>query len=160
MKKVKLGLGMAGAALASCAIIGSVRTRKADMQTIKKDNDKRLDNYNLLMHWLEVKNAGGSVASYFNDMGYKKVAVYGMWDLANRLIEDAESGGIDIVYGIDRDAACCISQLENVYSLEDELPEADVIVVTPFYAFDEIKSVLSTKIKCPVISLEDVVWSV
>ena len=160
MKKMKLGLGMAGAALAVCAYIRSVRNRKADIEALKKDSDKRSDNYNLLMHWLEIKNAGGSVSSYFTDMGYKNVAVYGMWDLANRLIEDAESGGINIVYGIDRDAACCISQLDNVYSLEDEFPEADVIVVTPFYAFDDIKNELSKKVKCPIISLEDVVWSV
>lgn len=160
MKKIKWCLGMAGAALTAGALMQSVKNTKEDMTALKKASDKCTDNYNLLMHWLEIKNAGGSVASYFKDMGYKEVAVYGMWDLANRLIEDAESGGIRIVYGIDRDAACCISQLANVYSPEDELPEADVIVVTPFYAFDDIKNLLEKKVKCPIISLEDVVWSV
>ena len=50
--------------------------------------------------------------------------------------------------------------MEDVYSLEDELPDTDVIVVTPYASFKEIKEILEEKVSCPIVSLEEVVWSV
>lgn len=50
---------------------------------------KTLQNhYQLLNHWIEIKLEGKSVASYFEDRGINHIAIYGMADLANRLLED------------------------------------------------------------------------
>ena len=65
-----------------------------------------------------------------------------------------------IDYGVDRDVSCTIARIENVYSLQEELPPAEVMVVTPYYAFESICNDLKEKIDCPVISLEEVIWSV
>ena len=118
------------------------------------------DHYWLLNHWLELKNEGKSVASYFEDMGYKHIAVYGMAELGNRLMEDLEKSSIQIDYGIDRDISCSIARIDEVYYPDDELPETDAIIVTPYSMFDEIKELLERKVKCPIISLEEVIWSV
>lgn len=94
-------------------------------------------------------------------MGYSRIAIYGMAELANRLTEDLAGSGVEIVYGIDRDAGCSISRIAEVYSpQEDSLPEVDVVVVTPYYALEAIKNDLSGKVVCPVVSIEEVVWSV
>ena len=93
-------------------------------------------------------------------MGYRHIAVYGMAELGNRLMEDLEDSSVQIDYGIDRDISCSIARIDEVYYPEDELPETDVIVVTPYSMFEEIKELLEKKVKCPVISLEEVVWSV
>lgn len=122
--------------------------------------DKYIDHFQLLNHWLEVKNEGKSVAVYFEEMGYKHIAIYGMAELGNRLCEDLANSSIYIDYGIDRDVCCCIARIAEVYSPEDELPEVDAIVVTPYSVFEEIKNDLEKRIKCPIISLESVVWSV
>ncbi|WP_300570787.1 hypothetical protein [uncultured Acetatifactor sp.] len=137
------------------------RRHKKEKEALMAQNTKFSDNYQLLNHWLEIRNEGKSLACYFNAMGYKRIAVYGMAELANRLMEDLEGSGLEIVYGIDRDASCSISRIAEVYSpQEDILPEADVVVVTPYYALEAIKKNLSGKVACPVVSIEEVVWSV
>ena len=97
---------------------------------------------------------------YFEDMGYHHIAIYGMAELANRLCEELEGSSVRVDYGIDRDIACTIGRMDTVYFPEDDLPETDVIVVTPYSSFDVIKGILEKKVNCPIVSLEDVVWSV
>lgn len=133
---------------------------RRQVQELKAANDKLSDNYQLLNHWLEVCKEGRSTAEYFQHMGYQHIAVYGMAELANRLSEDLEGSGIQIDYGIDRDVSCTIARIEEVYSLQDELPETEAVIVTPYYAFDHIYQDLKNKVNCPIISIEDVIWSV
>jgi hypothetical protein len=47
-----------------------------------------------------------------------------------------------------------------VYSPEDSLKEVDAIVVTAIASFDEIKGNLSSKVDCPIISLEKILFEV
>ncbi len=132
------------------------------MQSIvryRKDRDRYIDNFQLLSHWLEAKNNGGSAAEYFLNSGYKNIAVYGMGELANRLCEELADSDVQIRYGIDREVCGVISRMNRIYSPEEQLEQVDAIVVTPFYAMNEISSLLSVKVKCPVISLEEVIWS-
>lgn len=144
----------------AAGVYGQKRQKKERAALISANN-KLSDNYQLLNHWLEIKNEGKSLAGYFLDMGYRRIAVYGMAELANRLTEDLAGSGIEIVYGIDRDAGCSISRIAEVYSPQESvLPEADVVVVTPYYALEAIKKDLSGKVDCPVVSIEEVVWSV
>ncbi len=137
-----------------------IKKKNDYIHTIIEQNNKINDYYYLLNHWLELKNTKKNSAVYFEEMGYRRVAIYGMAEIANRLIEDLEKSNIEIVYGIDRDISCSISKIGEVYSLEDDLPEADVIVVTPCYAFQSIYKELKTKVSFPIISIEDVIWSV
>ena len=118
------------------------------------------DHFQLLNHWLEMKGEGKSTVNYFEEMGYHHIAVYGMADLAIRLSEDLEGSSVSIDYGIDRDISCSLSRIDEVYSPKDALPETEAIVVTPYAAFDEIKKELEKKVRCPIISLEEVVWSI
>ena len=83
-----------------------------------------------------------------------------MAELANRLMEDLEDSPIRVIYGVDRDVSCTISRIRDVYDISEELPKADVIVVTPFYAYENIKHQLEKKVNYPIVSLEEVVWSV
>ena len=100
------------------------------------------------------------LATYFEDMGYHHIAIYGMSDLANRLMEDLEGSSVHIDYGIDRDICCSNTRIEDIYFPEDELPGTDVIVVTPYSAMESIKAMLERKVDCPVISLEEIIWSI
>ena len=149
------------------SLVGSVTTayvvnchKNRQLNTVQKQAGTLLDHYRLLNHWLEIKNEGKSVASYFEDMGYSHIAVYGMAELGNRLMEDLKGTSVCVDYGIDRDISCSIARIGEVYFPEDELPKVDAVVVTPYTAFKSIKSQLEEKVKCPIISLEEVVWSV
>lgn len=134
--------------------------RKKQLLAAQWDVERFQTHYWLLNHWLEIKNEGKSIASYFEDMGYHHIAVYGMAELGNRLMEDLEGSSVQIDYGIDRDISCSIARIDEVYYPDDDLPETGAIVVTPYAVFEEIRALLEKKVKCPVISLEEVVWSV
>ena len=115
--------------------------------------------YKLLNQWLKAKMYGHGAADYFHDLGYKNVAIYGMADLAQRLIDDLSNSDIEVRYGIDRDVACASAVIDDVYSPDDSLPTVDVIVVTPFTEFYSIKNSLD-KCGLPIVSIEEVVWSI
>ena len=123
-------------------------------------NDYLSDQFQLLNHWLEIKSEGKSAAKYFLDRDYHHIAVYGMAELANRLLEDLEGSSVSVDYGIDRDACCSISRMDRIFSPEEELTETELVVVTPFHAFTDIKSKLERKLDCPIISIEEVIWSI
>ncbi len=137
-----------------------VAKKNRQIMYMRQQVDKFTDFYQLMNRWVEIKNAGKSIAEYFKEQGYYNIAVYGMADMANRLYEDLEGTDVTIIYGIDREVCCTGARVENVYSLHEDLPKADVIVVTPFYAFDNIKHDLETKTDCPIISIEEVLWSI
>lgn len=136
------------------------RIRKKQLAEQRKVTDKFSDFYQLLSHWVEMKNLGGSTVTYFEEMNYRKIAIYGMGEIANRLSEELENSDIEVAYGIDREICSSPARIEEVYSVADELPGVDVIVVTPFYAMGAIKKALEEKVSCPIISIEEVVWSV
>lgn len=156
------GMGHLAAGICSAGILAALWERRSrrKLQAVKAERDKLSDHYQLLNHWLEIKNEGKTIASYFEEMGYRHIAVYGMAELGNRLIEELENSSICIDYGIDRDVCCSIGRIAEIYFPEDELPQTDVIIVTPYSAFREIKIMLEERVTCPIVSLEEVVWSV
>lgn len=155
--QIAFGLGIS--AICGVSIYRLLGHMQRELAGYRRETDKFKDNFQLLSHWLEVKNDGGSASEYFKDQGYGRIAVYGMGELANRLCEDLEGTGVEIAYGIDQDVCNTISRMDRVYSPDDNLEEVDAVIVTPFYAMDQIKSRLAAKVQCPVISLEEVVWS-
>ena len=156
-RQVVLGTGIS--AICGILICRLLKHAQQKLTDYKREADKFKDNFQLLSHWLEVKNDGGSAEEYFREQGYGRIAIYGMGELANRLCEDLEDTDIEIVYGIDQDVCNTISRMDRVYSPDDNLEEVDAIIVTPFYAMDGIKSRLAEKVQCPIISLEEIVWS-
>lgn len=137
-------------------------TQRQENRIIENQNDinKLTDQYLLINHWLEAKNFGKSVSDFCVLEGYRHIAIYGMADLANRLMDDLKDSEIIVDYGIDQDVSCSIARIENVYSLEESLPMVDAIIVTPIHAYSAIKTDLERKLSCPVISLEEVIWSI
>ena len=136
------------------------KNKKEKIDGLKQRIEVLSDHFQLLNHWLEVKNEGKSIATYFEEMGYRHIAIYGMAELANRLSEELSESSVHIDYGIDRDICCSIARIDKVYFPDDNLPETDAIIVTPYSSFESIKTILAKKVNCPIISLEEVIWSI
>ena len=115
--------------------------------------------YNMLNHWLALKQEGKSLTEYFVTNGYKELAIYGMGEMGNRLYDELKGTEIQVKYAIDKNVASTYSELD-VKEIDDEFPEVDVLVVTATFVFDEIKEELSKNVNMPIVSLEDVVYSV
>lgn len=121
--------------------------------------DKFKSYYNMLNQWLILKQEGKTLEKYFTDNGYKTIAIYGMGEMGNRLYDELKGTGIEVKYAIDKDAAGIYSDLD-VVDVEDEFEEVDAVIVSAIFAFDEIEKILSEKLNCPIVSLEDVVYDV
>lgn len=163
IKSASASLPALGAGLAGGLAIGTFLAKLRGERRVSGLQDRvdiLSDHFQLLNHWLEIKSEGKSTASYFEEMGYYHIAIYGMAELANRLAEDIAGSPIQIAYGIDRDVSCSIARIGEVYFPEDNLPEADAIIVTPYSSYEDIRAAMEKKVKCPVISIEDVIWSI
>ena len=144
-------------------IIGAMiwgKINRKEKKNLIRQRDKFLDFYQLASHWIEEKNYGKSSWTYFDEMNYRKIAIYGMGEFANRLMEELKESDVEVMYGIDRDVCNSAARIQNVYSINDCLPQVDVVVVTPFYEMKSIKEKLEKKLNCPIISLEEVIWSI
>ena len=143
-------------------IIGAGAVGKISMdktQKIKAMSDKHLALFLMMNQWVKVKQEGKNLSLYFEQNGYKKIAVYGMSYAGETLIDELKGTGIDVAYGIDKSHDLIYSDV-GIVSIEDKLEKVDAIVVTAITFFDEIEEELSEKINCPIISLEEILYEV
>lgn len=120
-------------------------------------NESKFHMYYLLMNkWLKMKQDGKNLAEYFEKKNYKLVAIYGMANMGERLVNELKKSKIDIRYGIDQNAEIYNSETFLVLKPDDELPIVDVVIVTSVFYFEEIEYELRNKVKCPIVSLEEV----
>lgn len=140
--------------------VGSKETSKALKKEINEKQDfseKHLELFLLMNQWVKLKQEGKHLQDYFEKRGYRSIAIYGISYVGERLFEELKESDIDVKYGIDKKADGIYLELEIV-TMNDDFEKVDAIVVTPIHYFEEIEEVLSNKIDCPIISIEDIVY--
>lgn len=125
-------------------------------------NDKKEDKfrkyYDLCNQWIKLIYDGYFIEDYFKRNGYKRIAIYGMGELGNRLIQSLAGTDIEVVYGIDQNVWVAFADVDIKGINEEERFEGiDCIVVTPIHAFDKIEMKLKCKCTCRIISLEEII---
>ncbi len=125
---------------------------------LKDENIKKQEFYNVFYEWMKIHNSGRKLSEYFMDHGYRRIAVYGMMELGELICDELNGdGNVSVEYVIDRDKRGEYKGL-CVLSPDDDLPDIDVIVVTAIHYLNEIEEAMKDRVKCPIISLEDVVY--
>lgn len=148
--------GTVGAAVGA----GLVEKKAAKMTSkIQEMSDKHLALFLMMNQWVKVKQEGKNLSAYFVKKGYKKIAIYGMSYAGECLVNELENSEITIKYGIDKNADSIYADID-VVNPEDNLEEVDAVVVTPIFFMSEIEEMLSKKLSCPIISLEDILYEV
>jgi len=158
MKKLTIaGVTTLLGALAGASAMGAAQKPK----TIKKADhiQKMTEFYHLLVEWLRIKQEGKSLPAFFEQNGYKTVAIYGMKELGERLYDELKNSEIEVKYVIDKNVDSIYADAD-VVTPEETLENVDVIVVTAIHYFDEIEETLSAKVNCPIISIEDVIYEI
>lgn len=112
--------------------------------------------YILLVEWMKFKNKGYKVADYLNKYDFTSIAIYGMGNVGNLLCEELKDEKIKIKYVVDKYYSNCFSKFD-VIEVGKGLVEVDAVIVTVPFVFDKVKKELSHYLKCPIISIEDVV---
>lgn len=137
----------------------ATRLKKKDKKAEKEIDNRanKFKNYfDVFDTWMTVKETGKSLGDYFKEEGYDKIAIYGMGKLGKHFVNELAESGIKVLYAIDRKENI-LSEIK-VYSMDDEWPEADVIVVTATFDYENIYNSITQKSKIKVISLEDVLY--
>lgn len=125
----------------------------------KRNADKFMTHMMLFNQWLIVKQSGKNIRDYFEKNNYKKIVIYGMSYAGERLIDELENSGIEVVAAVDKNAKALFAKVP-VLLPEQDIPQADCMVVTPVYFMNEIVKNMSERVACPIISLEDILYEV
>ena len=126
---------------------------------VKEMSDKHFALYTLMDKWYEAKRKGKKVSDVLVKRGYGSIAIYGMGTVGMRLFGELDGDGIAVKYGIDRNRDIQCGGLKIV-SPDMELKDIDAVIVTAVYYHEEIKKNLSSKVDCPVLSLEEILEGV
>lgn len=119
-----------------------------------------LDNASIsisvLKQWLYFSEKGVRIEEILLKKGYKNIAIYGFGTLGDCLYHSLSSSLIiKIIYGIDK-RAHCFKYNFPVFLPEEDIPLADVIIITLPGDFGNIRDKLVRKVACNIISIEDV----
>lgn len=143
----------------SGAVTGALIVKKLFSKIIiAKENEAEKFQvfFQMLNRWLLLKQHNKNIAEYLIKRNYKKVAIYGMGQLGELLFRELEGSGVEVVYGIDRNKDHSDYGIE-IYSPEQKLPCADIIIVTAVTYYSEILWSLRGQAGCPIESLENVI---
>lgn len=122
-------------------------------------NEKNYRKYRYLFHimcqWMQLKNQGIEIADWLKALGWNRIAIYGMGAIGQDLLTELRTKGIDVIYGIDRNAMNIQSEIP-VCMLEDKLESVDGVIVTSAAQQEQIKKEVHKKLEVPVVSLKDI----
>lgn len=87
MKKGIIGMisAIGGAAAGIMAASGVLGSRIKENQ---EKSDKHLALFLMMNQWVKIKQEGKNLASYLEQEGYKKIAIYGMHYAGETLVEE------------------------------------------------------------------------
>jgi len=158
MNKVAVGIlsAITGASVGA-ASVGKVVGSKVDCW--QQMSEKHLALFKMMNQWVKVKQEGKNLSFYLETRGYKKIAIYGLSYAGETLIDELKDSDVQIIYGIDKNADTIYVEIDTI-TPDEFLEDVDAIVVTAITFFDEIEEMLSEKIKCPIISLEDMLYEI
>lgn len=137
----------------------ATKTNKKNEQKYKQLADKHLALMLLLNQWLATKQEGKSILDYFRKNEIKSVAIYGMSYVGERVLNELKESDIEVKYAIDKNVEGIYADIE-VVSPDEQLAEVDAVIVTPIFFFEEIEEMLSEKMNCKILSLEDILYEI
>lgn len=134
-------------------------SKSAIIKKWHENSDKYLMSTKLFDNWLGKKQKGKRVEQYFIENHIETIAIYGMSYLGQRLNDELKNSGVTVKYVIDKNAKDTASDV-RIITPQDEMEAVDAIVVTATYYYDDIKKLLSSKVRYKIISLEDIINSI
>lgn len=121
---------------------------------------QRADKYELYMNaldeWLRLAENDIWIGTYFINRNIKKIGIYGYSMFAKHLIVQMKDTDVEISFLVDKQKDKLNIDIP-VFLPEETLPKHDILVVTSFFYYDEIKKELGDKYK--MISLQEVIFN-
>ncbi len=148
-----VGIGVI-AATSGAAYTNYVSYKKSE------DKVKRLDSYyHVCYAWIREKQNKLDLKAVFERLESKKIAIYGMGVLGELFYNELKAQGLECVAFVDKNAEIMGCGYEGVPLVGmDELEScgADTVVVTPVFAYGQIKEEIEAQSRVKVISLDEI----
>lgn len=121
----------------------------------REESRKQRAMFLLMNQWINIKQENRNLEEYFLKNKLKKIAIYGMGPMGQRLVKELKDSSIETAYGIDQNSDRIFTSIKLV-KMEEKLADVDAVVVTVVKEFDTIRDALMKKLSCPVIAIEDI----
>ena len=119
-------------------------------------SEKHFEIMNIFKIWFEYYEQGNRLEDYFKKNNYKKIAIYGVGFLGERLLCQLKKTNIEIEYILDRKQGYVYGDIP-VLTLDDKLGWVDVVVITSTYYYWAISREIERKQpRLKVISIEEI----
>lgn len=139
--------------------INKIVERTSLLQKDKK-NLKLLKMIKVYDYWMYLNIRNKRIEIYFNNHNYKKIAIYGMNYIGNRLYDELLNSSVEVVFGIDREGDSIVHNMPILKKEDLEISEyiekIDVIVVTIVDFCQEILNEIKLKWAKPIVFIEDI----
>lgn len=122
---------------------------------------KYREYYNAMLQWTLLYQKNRTLSEYLYNIGYEKIAIYGMSDMGNCLAGDLiGSKYCKCLYAIDQGNAKLFYDIK-CYKLTElpKLAKPDLVVVTVPHAYDQIKMEISRMGCFNIISITELVYN-
>lgn len=146
-------LGAASGATACGTVVAKMKGKETDQQ--RERAMKNAAVIDALARWVSILQDGKKLSDYFEARNYKTVVIYGYHYIGERLYGELTENGIEVKYAIDQNRNNVKAEIK-VKSMEDDLEEVDVVVVTPVFYFNSIAEKLEEIFDCPIVSFDEV----
>lgn len=113
-------------------------------------------NMNVFDAWMRLKENGGSLVQYFEKHNYKKIALYGYGMLGKHFIKEIENTNVSLEYIIDQQGKRLKSDIQ-IFSMNGDLEEVDVVVVSIRQGAEKVKRELHRKGFKQVVALDEII---
>lgn len=131
---------------------------KADSEWERAEINQELKK--ILALWLEERDKGRVLHTYFEERNFYKIAIYGMAELGRLLYEELKETNIEVVYCIDIKAER-LNLGMPIVKPEKVKKNVDAIVITPIYHFSGIFDLLNERLDSaiPILGLDEIIYS-
>lgn len=119
--------------------------------------ERKNDFYMFMRNWVELHQAGMSIADRLIQEGIATVAIYGAGKHGKMLYNELKETKVKAAYWIDK--SCREESIEGcpIINADQELPLVDAVIVTPYREFPAIESLLREKTKARIIPMDTLV---
>lgn len=138
------------------SILMKIKKFESDCR-IQSRCDKFFSYYTMLNLWMKRKQEGRSLADFFIENNYKNIAIYGMGEMGQRLVEDLLPNDINVKYAVDKNMKNSYKNIP-IKGANDVMNPVDVMIVTATYDYESIRRTLEDKVSFPILSLNEVVF--
>lgn len=131
-------------------------TMQGEIERQRKLVDKQYKIMMAMNSWIYALQNGKQIIRFFDKMSVRNIAIYGWGYLGKCMANELQNSYVKVQYVIDQNKKDIDGDIE-VYDWNDPWPDVDLIVVTPFYEYKDIRNRIKAKKKCKVASIEKII---